>query len=580
MSQFGIYFAGRSIVLPGVYARVNADAMTPTRGAPSRAVAVLATAQGGAVGAATRITSLASVRDTLIAGVGAHLTELAMAPSGQVQGTGEVYFVRVNKAVAATLSLGDMSFTAVTAGKIGNSARVKRSTAVASAFDLHLEHQYLGLTESYLNIGSALEVTYVGVAGSPTVAVTNNGGVRTLTLVGSGTIAFTSDNIPTIDALVDEINASSEWTARNMGTLSNLLTADLTVAAPALVDGKAVLGIPAGRAAEIATEGSLIATATPLGGASSFTAGAWTYLASGTEGSAASTQDWVDALTIAADLDVTAVVIGTGDTTVLAAAKAHVESMSDAKNRKERILYCGPEKAGSKAALTASLATLATGLGGRRTVIVGAEPKLVTAGSTKVETYPAYYLAAMVAGMKAGNRPEMPLTHKQVSIFGTSYQYTVTDLEDLLAIGVMPIHYDALTGQYLITQGITSHTRDANVVLRKVAGMDIADYLNRIIRGGLARYIGTVGDVLTAQQILNTVTGILNAEVRSSTNPDGVLTPGTLDDGAAEPAFSDVEVVLDGFDLVGIRYRAHPVGEIAYITATAFLTPVRIVARQ
>ena len=581
MNQFGIYFAGRSILLPGVYARVNADAMTPRRGAPSRAIAILATSQGGTVGGADRITNLAAVRSTLVGGVGAQLTELAMAPSGQVQGAGEVFHVRVNKAVAATLDMGDAEFTSVVAGKIGNGARVRRSDVTNGALTLDVENAALNLAETYRDLGPAFRLEYVGSAVSPTAAVTEAAGVTTLTLTGDATLALTSENVPTIAALIDEINASAEWTASARGGLVGVLTEHLADGVITLTDSVGMAVVPPGQAIALALEGSEIVTATyDALGAASFTAGTWAYLANGTEGAAVTTQDYLDALDVAADLDVIGIVMGTGELAALAAAKAHVETLSDAKNRKERLLYCGPAKAASKTALTESLAELALGLGGRRTVIAGAEPKLVAAGSNKVEVYPAFYLAAIAAGMKAGNRPEMPLTNKQVSIFGTSYQYSVEDLEDLIRIGVMPFHLDVPTGDYVITQGITSWTRDANVIYRKIAGMDIADYLNRIIRAGLARYIGRVGDILTASMILNTVLGILDAEVRGANNPDGVLTPGTNEDGSDAPAYSDVEVELDGFDLVGIRYRAHPVGEIAYITATAYLTPVRIVARQ
>lgn len=580
MSKFGIYFAGRDIVLPGVYARVNADAMTPNRGVPSRAVAILATAQGGTVGGADRITSLSAVRDTLIGGVGAQMTELAMAPSGELQGANEVYFVRVNKAVAAELDVGDTTFTSTRAGRIGNSTRAKIVAATSGGGnDLYLDHAFLGVTETYRNLGPVLEVTYVGDAVAPTVAVTDTTGVKTLTLTGDAVLTFSSDNVDTVVRLVDEINASSEWTAREVGGTPDALVADLEVASPALSADKATLSIAFGRAAELALADSTLASATPEAGASTAT-GDWTYFAAGTEGAAVATQDWLDALDVAADLDVIAVVLGTGDLAALAAAKAHVETMSDAKNRKERLLYAGPDKAATKSALTDALAAMSTGLGGKRTVIAGAEPKLVNVGSGRVEVFAAYYLAAMIAGMKAGNRPEIPLTNKQVSIFGTSYLYDVTELEGMLETGIVPVHLEPTTGQYVITQGITSWTRDANVIYRKIAGMDIADYLNRRIRQRLARFIGNVGDELTAAQILQAVIGLLGEETRTASNRDGVLTSGVTADGTPEPAFRDVEVVLDGFDLVGIRYLAHPVGEIAYITATAFLEPVRIVARQ
>jgi hypothetical protein len=274
------------------------------------------------------------------------------------------------------------------------------------------------------------------------------------------------------------------------------------------------------------------------------------------------------------------VVLGTGDPAVLAAAAGHVMAMSDARNRKERLLYCGPDLQSSKVALMNAAKELVRGIGGSRVVVVAAEPKLVDARTGRLTVYPSYYTAAMLAGMKAGNRPEMPLTWKELAIFGLSYEYTTEDLEDLLENGVVPVHYYPGRNKYVVTQGITSYTRDANVIYRKIAGMDIADYLNKKIRLRLQRFVGRVGDGLTVKQILNAVVGLLQEEVRGPNNPDGVLTDGVDPaTGQPTPAFRNVEVVMDGFDAVGVRYEAHPVGEIAYILATAYLTPVRIEAR-
>jgi len=413
--------------------------------------------------------------------------------------------------------------------------------------------------------------------GTPTASVAVSGGVVTLTLGdGTKTYTFTSDTLPTLDALAGAISDTAEWEARLVGSLVGVRTEDLPAQSVTFTSGKGYLNLR-GKAYEYALAGSEIATAQAAGGTAS--ALSWTFFSGGSEGPTPTVNDWLDALAVAAQLEVHGIVVGTGDLAVLAAAQAHVMQMSDAKNRKERLLYCGPDLQPSKTALFNTLKDLSAGIGGYRVVIAGAEPKLVDARTNRVQTYPAYYLAAMLAGMKAGNRPEMPLTNKSVAVFGLSYQYSTEDLEALLEIGVVPFHYDPVRNRYVITQGVTSYTKDANVIYRKIAGMDVHDYLNKLIRVRLARFIGEVGDQLTIQRILNAVVGMLQAEVRGPQNPDGVLTPG-IDPvtGQPTPAFRNVQVVMDGFDLVGVTYEAHPVGEIAYITATAFLTPVKIVA--
>jgi hypothetical protein len=578
MSKFGIYFAGRNIVLPGVYARVVADSMTPDQGVPSRALAVIATAAGGEARGVTRITRPSQIRELLVDGVGARLVELAMAPSGEVQGASDIYFIRVGNPTRASLNIGDVVLSAKIAGRVGNAIRARRTAAqsgLSGAWDLYLEDTLRGLTETYKDLGPVLEVQYVGTGTAPDdVSVTVSGGTVTITL---GSDTFTSDALPTLARLVDAINATSDWTARLVGPLVGVLTADLPAQTVALSGGKATFSLR-GKAFEYALANSAIATATAASGTPN--ALPWTFFSGGSEGPTPTTADWLNALALAEGLDVHGIVLGTGDLAVLAAAAGHVEAMSDARNRKERILYCGPDLQGSKAALMNAAKNLARSIGGSRVVVVAAEPKLVDARTGRLTTYPSYYTAAMLAGMKAGNRPEVPLTWKELAISGLSYDYTTEELEDLLENGVVPVHFDPGRNRYVVTQGITSYTRDANPIYRKIAGMDIADYLNKKIRLRLQRFVGRVGDQLTIKQILNAVVGLLQEEVRGPGNPDGVLTDG-IDPttGQPTPAFRNVEVVMSGLDVVGVRYEAHPVGEIAYITATAFLTPVRIEAR-
>ncbi len=577
MSKFGIFFNGRDIVLPGVYARVRAEGMTPERGVPSRALAILAPAQGGEVGGVTRITRFSEIREKLVGGVGAKLAEVAMGPSGEVGGATDIYFVRVNQATPATLDLGDVVLEAKVAGRVGNAVRALR-IANGDAYDLQVEDTYRGLAEAYKGLGPVLELTYEGTNASPSAAVTDNAGVKTLTLTGDATATFDSDQLDTLEKLVDAINNTSEWSARLVGPLVGVRTEDLPAQTVTLA-GTPLVGTVSlqGKAYEYALADSAIVKATAQAAAPSATS-SWQFLSGGSEGPAPTVQDWLNALSLIESVEVYGVVLGTGDLAVLAAARQHVLDMSDTKARRERQLFVGPDLQSSKTALKDALKEMARTIGGARVVVAGFEPEMISTATGKVERLAAYYFAAMAAGMKAGNRPEMPLTNKAIAVYGGT-KWSTAELEELLEAGVMPAHYDAPNERWVITQGITSYTRDANVIYRKIAGMDIADWLNKKIRKRLARFVGQVGDALTVKQILNAVVGMLQEEVRGPNNPDGVLTPGVDPaTGAPTPAFRNVEAVMDGFDLVGIRYEAHPVGEIAYVVATANLTPVKIVA--
>lgn len=583
-SQVGIYFAKRRIVLPGVYAEVNAENMVPNRGVPSRAVAIIARAQGGEVGGVTTITNTAQIRSKLIGGPGAHMVELAMAPSGEVAGTDTVHFIRVGNATPASINLGEVTLRATIAGRIGRGASVRRILRDGVS-DLYLRHNYLNLEEQYLGLGPVLELRYEGSASVPIVEVRRETLDTVLTLTGTSTLELRASSVGTIANLIDEINATPEWSAAARGPLVGVKFEDLLPQSYTLavdpdtgVGGRATLTI-GGKAIEYALANSGIARATAQSDTGAVQFASWTYFTGGDDGDVVTVDDWQRAIDLTHDLNVHSIVLGTGDLAVLAAAKASVESLSDAKNRRERFLYVGANKAPSKQALLGALKEMAPGLASARVRIYGSEPRLVNKETNKLETYPSYYLAAMAAGMKAGNPPEMSLTNKQVAVFGTSYSYSVLELEELTERGICALTQDPATGNFTIVQGITSWTRDQNVIYRKDAGMDIHDYLNKGIRIRLQRFIGQTGDELLVSLVRDEVVSFLTEQVRSQTNRTGVLTDG-IDPVTGEytPAFDNVEVVMDGYDLVGVKYRARPVGEVAYITVTAFLAPTKIIA--
>ncbi len=153
---------------------------------------------------------------------------------------------------------------------------------------------------------------------------------------------------------------------------------------------------------------------------------------------------------------------------------------------------------------------------------------------------------------------------------------TQTEITRLLDRGVLHSEFVPGDGIFRIVHGITTYLKDANVIFRKLAGMRIHDFLQTQVRASVKAFIGTVADKRGISMMLNAVVNRLTQLIRSGTNLTGVLTTGTDANGNFEPAFKNVQVVFDGFDLVAITFEAHPVGEIAYVTITASLTPTQI----
>lgn len=582
MSRFGHLYARQDIVLKGVYTDADVSRLVSPSGVPSRAVAILATALGGNVGEPTRCTDPDDITNLFVGGMGAILARALFAASPTLGGATNVYLLRVNKAIAATLSVGDATLTARMPGNIGNAIKFDRTQNTDGiSWDITIKHTQLSVPpETYKNVGLALRIDFKAGTGTPTMAVTLNSGVITVALTKTvaatpTTFNFTSVQYPKLADLATAINNLADWDAVLEGPLLGLLTTDLAVSVPAFTTNTAHAMLT-GRALEIIGDNSnLITAVAAVGAASAISA----FLSGGSEGAAVVTQDYLDALALATQLDVMGIVCGTGDLAVNLAGSAHVQNMSNAKARKERYWATGVDKSASKTAFVTALKTMQTAIGGSRVWIAGIEPKLVTPETSKLDVYPSYVAAAFMLGIKAGNNANMSTTRKPVSMLGSSYKFEVEDLEDFVENGLTPFAF--INNQWCIADGITSYTTQNNIALRTQQGIDATDTLNKNIRLAVDRFIGEYGDEAGVKDILGVVKTTLQAQVRTPKNGAGLLTGGINPaTNQRVPPYHDISVEFGtgGLDVVAINYNAHLVGEIGFIFATAHITPVKIIA--
>ncbi|MHA0048662.1 phage tail sheath subtilisin-like domain-containing protein [Deinococcus sp. PEB2-67] len=578
MSRFGKSWKGADLIAPGVYTYTDTSKMVAPRGTPSRALVIIATGRGGGVGSVTHLTSSKQVTAALVSGDLAHMTRIALGA-----GATDVYSIRVNQATAATLDLGDLVLSARNFGLIGRALQAQRTVSAlrADADDLVLRHGTTGQQETYTALGPVIDVTFRGAGSNATIAVTRDGssGVVTVALTSDAAAeaaTFTSDAAPTVRQLVTAINNTGAWSAREVGDPSAPIT-DLKVATSQL-DSEAKRGtLTTGVNAIIrALEGSALATGAG-GGAARVTAADFRFFSGGSEGPAVTVNDWVNALALAETLDVVGVVVGSGDLAVAAAARSHVAEMSTIKARRERRLWIGPALTNTKAALKVAASAMVQAIGDELVSVAGNTVKDFDLVTNRLTEYPAYYFAAYAAGIKASRRPEEGLTNVKVNLPGLGYAYNLEDIEELLEAGVMPGHFDTELGYNVITQGVTAYTRDANVILRKASGMDIMHYVQKKIRIRLKRFVGQPGDQSTVRAIKAETEAALREEIRSASNPFGVLTPGVDDDGNPVPAYRNLEAQFDGFDFTAVDVEMSPVGTNEYIGFAASFSPVRIV---
>lgn len=570
MSRYAPSFQGKKPLTPGAYAETDVSALLRPAGTATRAVCVIATGQGGEVGGFNRITDDKSY-NLLVGGNLHRLVGLV-----REQGATDIYAVRVGAPTASTLVGGNGTYTAKHKGRVGDQTVVIQTTNPDGSFNVELKNNQIKNTpEVYQNLSPVLEITYTGAFGTPTVVTTAASGVVTLTLTGAVTTTITSDVVNRMVDVLESINNTTEWTARLVGGLAAPLLEDVEVKSYVLTASKTTLTLGA-KSIAIALEGSELCSFAPSAGAAT---NLNAFMSGGTEGAAPVLADWTNALTVAGEQDVISYVIGTGDASVIAAAKARVKTLSSVENRMERMLYCGADKSANKAALISSSKQIASSVGDELVVISAIEPTLLNPKTKRLETLASWYGAAILAGMKAANRPSMPLTQKELRIVNSSYKFTALEGSDLTDSGIVSALYNSNSQKWVVRHGVTGYTADSNEGKRQISGTDMRHYLSKKIRARVEQYAGNEADTISVRGVFNTVEKALKEEVVSPKNPFGILTAGTNPTtGAAQPAYSNIvaEFGVDGATVTGVRYEANFRLPMDYIFVLGFINPVRI----
>lgn len=577
-TDLGIYVDGRQVVIPGVVARTNVDAFNVARPPLLKRAAIIAIAQGGPPREFTRLTVSNAAR-VLKGGRGLELTDLAFDPSADTPGIGEIDFYRVNDAQRATLdatSVGsDLGVTALPmhAGVYGNGIRVKRDAA-GDGFTLTVEDEAGGITEVSPPLGPALEIENVSGATTPGIEVTEDvDGQRHLVLTGDGAgdthdILIGGDGFTTFADLAAFINGTTGWTATILHQ-HHQYDPGLTPVATLTLTG-AVGTLDLGLQAQIRwLEGSQLARGAatdPAPATDDFTDAGFVYLSGGTEGDPVATGDYTDALEALEQRDVQAILLGTTDAAAHAGAVAHCASMSHAASRRERRFFGGPALEPDKTTQLSAAVTHARALNSELASVVGTPLRRRNLRTGNVENLSPNHVAAMLMGMACGVRPEVDLTFKTMRVLDTTFEYSVSEIGDFIHGGAVAVYHDHEDLLHRVADDVTAWQNSNNVMRRLRFGVAIRHYLTRKIRRYTKSFVGGIGSPSTIESILNATERALAEEVRSSAQPDGVLS-----------AYDTITAVYDGAtSLVAVRFNANAVGRIGFIDHLATLRPTQI----
>ena len=283
------------------------------------------------------------------------------------------------------------------------------------------------------------------------------------------------------------------------------------------------------------------------------------------------TSNWTTALAKLESVDVSCLFACTTDSSVQAACHAHCIDLRTVTRKRWRRFYTGCAYGTS---LSTAMAACPSFDGPTLYAWNGTIGRNPVTGLT--ENLGGLGLAAQCCGMRCGSAPSTSLTNKALVSEGLEYS-TLTDsqVNQALVAGLTIAAPDPATGRSVIVQGIMAWQGGTNVTYRKEQGLAVNDALLVGFNTVLAEFVGRPFDRITGRLIRNRVASFLDSVTRTGTNPDGFLTPGTVN-GADVPSWTNLLVSGDGMETWSISVEAHPVGETAYIPVLCFLTPVPI----
>lgn len=561
------FFNGRLWITPTTMSVVDDSAMANQNLSVGNNLALVGTSTGGQPNTVLAFGSPDEAAAVLISGELLDAVKKAFAPSDQTNGPATVYAIRVNPAVQASLNLLDGSDAQVIAlkstdyGQYTNQIKVK--IEAASTTGKKLTSQYGNAYYSQDNVyRNAFSVQYTGAAATATLSIT--GAAVTLEApAGTNVATLDLNTFPTIQKLVDAINAKADFTASVLdgnGDQASLNGLDFVTAQDVK---SAVFTATATLQAVIDWfngQGEGYVTASRAANAGTLPANiGFTYLTGGSDGTTTNTE-WSNAFTTLQGADVQWITPVTSDPAIAAMADAHVQYMSTT-GRMERRAVCGTALGTSDVdAITAAKA-----LNSDRTSLVHIGYYDYDANG-KLTLYAPYMTAALVAAMFAGSNPGTPMTNKTMAVRGLERDLrNPTDTDALILGGVLCVE-NTKTG-YKVVKSISTWLTNTNYNRVEQSVGFALDFTVRNVRNALDVLRGQKGTPINMARAVS----IADTQLRQLAQAEPVG-PGVLAGDQANPPFKGIKAVLDG-DVLGVQFQCSPVLPINYIPVTVFAVP-------
>lgn len=557
-----VFFGGRVYTTPVTASAIDDSAMRNRGVSVGNLGVLIGVSSAGQPKTALRFGSPQEARDTLVSGELLDAVLAAFDPSQEVGGPAVIMAMRVNPATQSTLNLNNsaaaalITLTSTGYGLRENQTKVKVEAGTNTGKRVTLARgasSYVGdnLTRNMLT------AQYTGAQATATVTV--NGGTVTLAAPAGTTVATIDLGVyTTVQAVVDRINAVTDWVASAAsGSADRGSIAFDTVAAvsaktaltlkadlQAVVDwfnGNSQPLVRAARAANSTTAANDLANV------------AFTYLAGATDPAVANA-DWTDCFTELQRHDVQWVTPVSSNSAIHAMADAHVQYMSTV-GRKERRCVVGSDLGTTDAAAIAAAAVLNSD---RTSLVHLGHYDYNLDGALTL--YPPYISAARVLGMFCAVSPGTPLTNKLFKCRGLERVLrNPTDTDVLINGGVFCLELTELG--FKVVQSITTWLANDNYNKVEQSTGWALDYAARSVRTAVDVLRGQRTTPILLSRAISIADGVLRELARPEPQGPEVIV-----------SYRNIQASAEG-DVVYVEFECQPVIGANFILVTIYAVP-------
>lgn len=567
--NIGVNFNGKTIIHPGAWSRINANALNSDGVPDSRKIVFVGTSEGGTPNKLMWFSNPSDAKDVLRSGDLLQAGQLAWNPSGDGEGAGTIGFIRVQTgATPATSTQGNMTITSKDYGAWTNQIQVKMENGTIAGSKKITSYMWKdNVTEVFDNLGTIFTIQYTGTQAYAAITITQSGGKATNLTVnvgatqGSATpvLSYNLGQGPWNDifALVNDINQHAGFTASVVptgdknGTTTDML--DAVNAQDIKTAPYTVTAMQADIQNQINNRSKYINVSF---GAGTFPVNfPYTYLAGGTDGTTPSS--WASFYDLVRTSGAYLLVPLTIDPSLQAECSNYISNLEQ-----DRIYMMGVF-AGDINDTVDQVIGRAVTLNSYRAVVTYPAVQILDSNNNLI-TLPGYMTAALIAGRIAGKDTGEPITMNYVNVAGLSQTLKSVDINRLLQAGVTPLEFVRYADRagYRIAQGITTWQTDGNPSFREISMRIIADDLTSELTEILeTKFVGGKGTTQTVALIRNEVQSFLDRKVREEVlvqyDPNSVV------------------VSLNG-QTVTVNFAVMPVSALNYIliTTTYYQQPI------